>query len=130
MTGAFGTNIRAYIIIMAYGVWGRFSLLRQQMRKLGTNAIGDKPVRARQEPDGMRLKRRDNLLSGSGTNIRESVQCHNRRSGHSRGGEASSPDITWRSLPLVVLPDRREETQTTLSGRSEAEAYLAAGRLS
>ena len=78
----------------------------------------------------MRLKRRNHLLSGSGTYIRIEVQRHNGCSGHRRGGVASSPDITWRSLPLVVLPDRREETQTTLSGRSEAEAYLAAGRLS
>ena len=51
-------------------------------------------MRARQEPDGMRLKRRDNSLSGSGTDISIEVQHHNLRSGHRRGGEASSPDIT------------------------------------
>ena len=44
MPGAYSTDIGAYIIIMACGVWGRFSLLRQQMRKAATNAIGGKPV--------------------------------------------------------------------------------------
>ncbi len=37
---------------LACGVWGRFPRLRQQMRKLATNAIGGKPVRARQVADG------------------------------------------------------------------------------
>ena len=42
---------------MAYGVWGRFSRLREQRRKSATNAIGGKPVRARQEPDALRVER-------------------------------------------------------------------------
>ena len=42
---------------MAYGVWGRFSRLREQRRKPATNAIGGKPVRARQEPDAQRVER-------------------------------------------------------------------------
>ena len=67
MPGVFSTDIRADAIPLTYGVWGQFSLLRQQMRKLITNTIGGKPVRARQEPDGQTLKRRDNGFSGSGT---------------------------------------------------------------
>ena len=61
--------------------------------------------RARQEPDGQTLKRRDNLLSGSGTNIREAVQRHDLRSGHCRGGEASSPDITTSAVADTLPPE-------------------------
>ena len=43
--------------MLAYGVWGRFSRLREQRRKSATNAIGGKPVRARQEPDALRVER-------------------------------------------------------------------------
>ena len=94
MPDIYSIYIRADAIPLTYGVWGRFSLLRQQLRKLATNAIGGKDVSPRQEPDGMRLKRRDDGNSGSGTNIREAVQRHNLRSGHRRGGGASSPDMT------------------------------------
>ena len=41
----------------AYGVWGRFSRLREQRRKSATNAIGGQARRARQEPDALSLER-------------------------------------------------------------------------
>ena len=50
--GPGGGNAEAGDVSLACGVWGRFSLLREQMRKAATNAIGGKPVRARQEPEG------------------------------------------------------------------------------
>ena len=51
---------------LAYGVWGRFSRLLKQMRKLATNAIGGKPVgRGRWRTD--EVDTGDEGLSATGT---------------------------------------------------------------
>ena len=44
---------------MCVGLWclGTVFASAKQMRKLATNAIGGKPVRARQEPDALRVER-------------------------------------------------------------------------
>ena len=44
---------------MCVGLWclGTVFVSAKQRRKLATNAIGGKPVRARQEPDAQRLMR-------------------------------------------------------------------------
>ena len=44
---------------MCVGLWclGTVFASAKQMRKLATNAIGGKPVRARQEPDALRFER-------------------------------------------------------------------------
>ena len=74
----------------------------------------------------MRVGRRDDGNSGSGTDLREAVQRHNLRSGHRRGGEASSPDMT-RQERSGCLPCRRKAFTTEGAERNGVERSGGSG---
>ena len=63
--------------VWAYGVWGRFSRLREQRRKSATNAIGGKPVRARQEPDALRFEREIRVFPALAHTLTKNYERHN-----------------------------------------------------